>query len=96
MLSEIAVPLFGVEKLLSGDYVGPHLNGFEVGGKIFSPATVQTGKATLFLKRKSALMAARAHIAEATRFFALSGRPTKAQFIKLYGTRSRDDLGSTM
>jgi hypothetical protein len=29
--------------------------------------------------------AARAHIAEGTRFFALAGRPTKAQFIKVYG-----------
>ena len=29
--------------------------------------------------------AARAHIAEGTRFFALAGRPTKAQFVKVYG-----------
>jgi hypothetical protein len=29
--------------------------------------------------------AARAHIAEGTRLFALAGRPTKAQFIKVYG-----------
>jgi len=29
--------------------------------------------------------AARAHIAEGTRRFALAGRPTKAQFIKVYG-----------
>jgi hypothetical protein len=28
---------------------------------------------------------ARSHIAEGTRFFALAGRPTKAQFIKVYG-----------
>ena len=28
---------------------------------------------------------ARAHIAEGTRLFALPGRPTKAQFIKVYG-----------
>ncbi len=28
---------------------------------------------------------ARAHIAEGTRLFALAGRPTKAQFIKVYG-----------
>jgi hypothetical protein len=31
--------------------------------------------------------AARAHIAEGTRLFALAGRPTKAQFIKVYGPR---------
>lgn len=29
--------------------------------------------------------AARAHIAEGTRLFALAGRPTKVQFIKVYG-----------
>jgi hypothetical protein len=29
--------------------------------------------------------AARAHIAEGTRLFALAGRPTKAQFVKVYG-----------
>jgi len=28
--------------------------------------------------------AARAHIAEGTRLFALAGRPTKAQFVKVY------------
>ena len=31
--------------------------------------------------------AARAHIAEGTRLFALAGRPTKAQFIKVYGAQ---------
>ena len=31
--------------------------------------------------------AARAHIAEGTRLFALAGRPTKAQFIKVYGSK---------
>ena len=30
---------------------------------------------------------ARAHIAEGTRFFALAGRPTKAQFVKVYGPK---------
>ena len=30
---------------------------------------------------------ARAHIAEGTRLFALAGRPTKAQFVKVYGPR---------
>jgi hypothetical protein len=30
-------------------------------------------------------MAARAHIAEGTRLFALAGRPTKAQSVKVYG-----------
>jgi hypothetical protein len=29
--------------------------------------------------------AASAHIAEGTRLFALAGRPTKAQFVKVYG-----------
>ena len=29
--------------------------------------------------------AARAHIAEGTRLFALAGRPTKAQFVRVYG-----------
>jgi len=28
---------------------------------------------------------ARAHIAEGTRLFALAGRPTKVQFVKVYG-----------
>jgi hypothetical protein len=28
---------------------------------------------------------ARDHIAEGTRLFALAGRPTKAQFVKVYG-----------
>ena len=31
--------------------------------------------------------AARAHIAEGTRLFALAGRPTKAQFVKVYGPK---------
>jgi hypothetical protein len=31
--------------------------------------------------------AARAHIAEGTRLFALAGRPTKADFIKVYGPK---------
>jgi len=31
--------------------------------------------------------AARAHIAEGTRLFALAGRPTKSQFIKVYGLK---------
>jgi hypothetical protein len=31
--------------------------------------------------------AARAHIAEGTRLFAFAGRPTKAQFIKVYGPK---------
>jgi hypothetical protein len=30
---------------------------------------------------------ARAHIAEGTRLFALAGRPTKSQFIKVYGPK---------
>jgi hypothetical protein len=31
--------------------------------------------------------AARANISEGTRLYALAGRPTKAQFIKVYGTK---------
>ena len=31
--------------------------------------------------------AARANIAEGTRLFALAGRPTKAQFVKVYGAK---------
>jgi hypothetical protein len=31
--------------------------------------------------------AARVHIAEGTRLFALAGRPTKAQFVKVYGPK---------
>jgi len=31
--------------------------------------------------------AARAHIAEGTQLFALAGRPTKAQFVKVYGAK---------
>jgi hypothetical protein len=31
--------------------------------------------------------AARAHIAEGTRLFALAGRPTKGQFVKVYGPK---------
>jgi hypothetical protein len=30
---------------------------------------------------------ARAHIVEGTRLFALAGRPTKAQFVKVYGPK---------
>ncbi len=30
---------------------------------------------------------ARTHIAEGTRLFALAGRPTKAQFVKVYGPK---------
>ena len=30
---------------------------------------------------------ARAHIAEGTRLFALAGRPTKTQFVKVYGAK---------
>lgn len=31
--------------------------------------------------------AARAHISEGTRLYALAGRPTKAQFVKVYGAK---------
>jgi hypothetical protein len=33
--------------------------------------------------------AARAHISEGTRLFALAGRPAKAQFVKVYGPKGR-------
>jgi len=49
----------------------------------------KTTKAKKLAKPKQAhavrSKAARAHIAEGTRFFALAGRPTKAQFVKVYG-----------
>jgi hypothetical protein len=38
-------------------------------------------KATPIARSKTA----RAHIAEGTRLFAIAGRPTKAQFVKVYG-----------
>jgi hypothetical protein len=44
-----------------------------------TPATEPTAKPVTRSK------AARAHIAEGTRLFALAGRPTKAQFVKVYG-----------
>jgi hypothetical protein len=41
------------------------------------------------------VQAARAHIAEGSRLFAVAGRSTKAQFIKLYGAAgAKDDLGA--
>jgi hypothetical protein len=46
-----------------------------------TPATEST--ATPVTRSK----AARAHIAEGTRLFALAGRPTKAQFVKVYGAK---------
>jgi hypothetical protein len=46
-----------------------------------TPATEST--ATPVTRSK----AARAHIAEGTRLFALAGRPTKAQFVKVYGPK---------
>jgi hypothetical protein len=46
------------------------------------PATQSTkAKATPVTRSTSA----RAHVAEGTRLFALAGRPTKAQFVKVYG-----------
>jgi hypothetical protein len=45
------------------------------------PATQPTGKPLTRSK------AARAHIAEGTRLFALAGRRTKAQFVKVYGPK---------
>lgn len=49
--------------------------------KVAIPATQPTGKPLTRSK------AARAHIAEGTRLFALAGRPTKAQFVKVYGPK---------
>jgi hypothetical protein len=49
--------------------------------KAATPATQPTPKP--FTRSK----AARAHIAEGTRLFALAGRPTKAQFVKVYGPK---------
>jgi hypothetical protein len=46
-----------------------------------TPATQST--ATPVTRSK----AARAHIAEGTRLFALAGRPTKPQFVKVYGAK---------
>jgi hypothetical protein len=46
-----------------------------------TPATEST--ATPVTRSKSA----RAHIAEGTRLFAFAGRPTKAQFLKVYGPK---------
>jgi hypothetical protein len=54
---------------------------------------MKTKKATRARKRvtpKQTAMrskAARAHIAEGTRLFALAGRPTKAQFVRVYGPK---------
>jgi hypothetical protein len=50
----------------------------------------KTSKAKTPAKPKQAQVrskAARAHIAEGTRLFALAGRPTKAQFVKVYGAK---------
>ena len=50
----------------------------------------KTTKAKTSAKPKQAQVrskAARAHIAEGTRLFALAGRPTKAQFVKVYGAK---------
>ncbi len=44
-------------------------------------ATESTLPATPVTRSKTA----RAHIAEGARLFALAGRPTKAQFVKVYG-----------
>ena len=46
-------------------------------------AATRTTKATARSVARS--KAARAHIAEGTRLFALAGRPTKAQFVKVHG-----------
>jgi hypothetical protein len=49
--------------------------------KVAIPATQPTPKPVTRSK------AARAHIAEGTRHFAVAGRPTKAQFVKVYGEK---------
>jgi hypothetical protein len=47
-------------------------------------ATQATAPASTPVTRSKA---ARARIAEGTRLFALAGRPTKAQFVKVYGAK---------
>jgi murein L,D-transpeptidase YcbB/YkuD len=49
--------------------------------KVVKKATKQAQSKQTQARSKTA----RAHIAEGTRLFALAGRPTKAQFIKVYG-----------
>jgi murein L,D-transpeptidase YcbB/YkuD len=51
--------------------------------KVVKKATKQAQSKQAQVRSK----AARAHIAEGTRLFALAGRPTKAQFIKVYGAQ---------
>ena len=51
---------------------------------VTSAATPATEPAATPVTRSKA---ARAHIAEGTRLFALAGRPTKAQFVKVYGAK---------
>ncbi len=48
-------------------------------------ALKKTKKQTQPKQAQTRSKVARAHIAEGTRLFALAGRPTKAQFIKVYG-----------
>ena len=50
-------------------------------------AVKKTKKQTQPKQAQTRSKAARAHIAEGTRFFAIAGRPTKAQFIKAYGSQ---------
>jgi hypothetical protein len=48
-------------------------------------AVKQSKKQTQPKQAHTRSKAARAHIAEGARLFALAGRPTKAQFVKVYG-----------
>ena len=55
----------------------------KVATKAASAVTQSATTATPVARSKTA----RAHIAEGTRLFALAGRPTKAQFVKVYGAK---------
>ena len=50
-------------------------------------AVKKTKRQTQAKRAQTRSKTARAHIAEGTRLFALAGRPTKAQFIKVYGPK---------
>ena len=75
---------FGVVYFLETITYGSASPGRDANIKIKKKAT----NAKKLAKPKQAQVrskAARAHIAEGTRLFALAGRPTKVQFVKVYG-----------
>jgi hypothetical protein len=55
--------------------------------KVTAKPVVKTKAATKSSPATSRSKAARANITEGTRLYALAGRPTKAQFIKVYGAK---------